>query len=185
VNEIVAAADNVRDLFDFYVKAKLTAEEAIAVGDILTAEDPPEQGRINLSTAPREVMMCLPGMDQAKADAIVAARQNAVDRTNLLWVVEALGDQAVGIGRGDWVTGTSYQYSADILAVSLNGRAFRRCRVVVDTTGTMPRIIHRRDLTERGWPLDPGILESLRTGSGVPGSSQGTSMLTPMTGARF
>jgi hypothetical protein len=73
------------------------------------------------------------------------------------------------------VTGKSYQYTADILAVSNDGRAFRRVRVVVDATGTLPKIIHRRDLTERGWPLDRRILDSLRTGNGVPSSSGSSS----------
>jgi type II secretory pathway component PulK len=181
INEIAQAANGADDIFEFYFNAKMTAEEAALLGDdIATTQNPPRQGRINLNTAPREVLMCLPNMDQSKADQIVSARQSNVDRTSLVWVVEALGQQAAGLGEGDRVTARSYQYTADILAVSADGRAFKRCRVIVDTTGTLPKIVHRRDLTERGWPLDRSILESIRTGNGVPGSAQGFT-----TGARL
>jgi len=67
---------------------------------------------------------------------------------------------------GDRITGKSFQYSADIVAVSGNGRAYKRCRIVVNASGTTPQIVYRRDLTDRGWPMDPEILASLRSGQG-------------------
>ena len=78
------------------------------------------------------------------------------------------------MGLGNLITTTSSQYSADILAASIDGRAFRRVRIVVDisSTNAPPRIIYRRDLTDRGWPLDPQTLAGLREGRG-PGTTNG------------
>lgn len=181
----IASGDNFDDIFDFYIKRHVTPEEFALFGnDIVTENNSPRRGRINLNTAPREVLMCLPDMDQSKADKIIAARQNNVDRRSLAWVAEALGEEAVGIGEDDLVTGKSYQFSADILAVSADGRAFKRCRIVVDTADGTPRIIHRRDLTERGWPLERQVLDSIRTGNGVPGSV-GMNSMTMTTGAQY
>jgi hypothetical protein len=63
---------------------------------------------------------------------------------------------------------TGSQFSADIVAVSGNGRAFKRVKVVIDASQTTPTIIYRRDITDRGWPLDNEILTNLRAGQPVP-----------------
>ena len=76
----------------------------------------------------------------------------AIDQDKLL--------EAVSVG----VTGQSYQYSADILSVSGDGRAFRRARYVIDVSGSTPRVVYRQDLTHLGWPLDREILTRLRSG---------------------
>ena len=79
----------------------------------------------------------------------------------------------------DWVTDKSYQYSADIVAVSGDGRAFKRVFIVVDASKyptTPATIVYRKDLTELGWPLPPEYRASLRAGQGVPTSTLGTGM---------
>jgi hypothetical protein len=85
--------------------------------------------------------------------------------TSLAWVYDALGAKAIGIG--SQITTRNYQYSADIVATSGNGRAFKRVRIVVDTRNGTPSIIYRRDITDRGWPMDPQILASLRAGNAM------------------
>ena len=81
---------------------------------------------------------------------------------------------------GNRITGRSFQYSADIVAVSHDGRAFKRVRIVVDARNTPPKIIYRRDLTSLGWPLPQQIRDQLRsgqqiqTGNGTVGNSQGS-----------
>jgi len=37
---------------------------------------------------------------------------------------------------------------------------------VVDASSGTPQIVYRRDLSDAGWPLDPSVLESLRSGQG-------------------
>jgi hypothetical protein len=64
----------------------------------------------------------------------------------------------------DSVTTSSYFYSADIVAVSGDGRAFKRARVVIDGSTTPAKIIYRKDLTALGWPLPPEIHDDMRSG---------------------
>jgi hypothetical protein len=78
--------------------------------------------------------------------------------------------------------GQSYMYSADIVAVSGDGRAFRRVRIVVNGRQPPSRIIFRKDLTDLGWPLPPEIRTALRagqpppTGYGVSNGGLGTAL---------
>ena len=68
---------------------------------------------------------------------------------------------------GGRITTNSYQYSADIIAVSSDGRAFKRVRIIVDTRETPARIVYRKDLTSNGWPLPQDVLDQLRSGNGL------------------
>ena len=129
------------------------------------------RGRINVNTAPREVLLTLPGLESADVDKLLSQRASAsTPSTDTTWVNQILGQKATALA--NLITGKSYQYSADIVAVSGNGRAFKRVRIVIDITGTTPQIIYRRDNTDRGWPMDLQILESLRAGQG-PGAWAG------------
>jgi len=68
---------------------------------------------------------------------------------------------------GGRITTKSYQYSADIIAVSSDGRAFKRVRIIVDSRETPARIVYRKDLTSNGWPLPQDVLDQLRSGNGL------------------
>ena len=102
--------------------------------------------------------------DESDVDALLSARtQSDTNLANIAWVVEAiLPDKAIAIG--SHITARSYQFSADIVAVSGDGRAFRRVRAVLDARYSPPRVVRYLDLTHLGWPLAPEILESLRAG---------------------
>jgi DNA uptake protein ComE-like DNA-binding protein len=182
----------VRDIFDFYFKVNLTPDEFDKIADDLTTNSSKTvQGRIDINTAPRDVLLCLDGLDETDVDKLIAARQSnggssatgggssapsgvgssstgsgdsSAPSASIGWVAQALGQKAIGLG--DEITTHSSQFSADILAVSGNGRGFKRVRVVIDTRGDSPQIIFRRDITTRGWPMDPQILASLRAGTG-------------------
>lgn len=122
--------------------------------------------RVNLNDAPREVLVALmegQGLPDSDADSIIAARN--IDDTDTSNVQQILGGDYRQIA--NLSTGQGFQYSADIVAVSGNGRAFKRVKIIVDTRQTTPTIIYRRDLTDRGWPLDPEILSSLRNGQPI------------------
>jgi hypothetical protein len=88
----------------------------------------------------------------------------------MTWATSALAGKAGTIAQ--YITGNSYQYSADILAVTGNGRAFKHVRVVIDARTSPPKIIFRRDLSDQGWPMDQETLRSLRAGQGVPTSNR-------------
>ena len=134
------------------------------------------RGRININTAPREVLLTLPGLESTDVDKLLSQRASSTTpSTNTNWVKQVLGQKANALT--NLITGKSYQYSADILAVTGNGRAFKRVRVIIDITGTTPQIIYRRDNTDRGWPMDGQILVSLRAGQGL-GAWSGTGIST-------
>jgi type II secretory pathway component PulK len=192
-NEIIGAMgrNTFQDVFDFYFKTKLKADEFDQIVDSITANPPtapgqpptatqqPKKGLINVNTAPREVLLTLSAdLTAQDIDKLLEARRTSSSSfsssdsaTGIAWVADALQEKAVTARLANLITGKSYQWSADIVAVSGNGRAFKRVRIVVDTTGVQnglpPQIVYRRDLTDGGWPMDPQILASLRAGQGL------------------
>ena len=80
-------------------------------------------GLINVNTAPAAVMYCIPGLTVADAQLLASQRQQngAPATTDLTWVKSALGNSKYN-QIFPYVTAQSYQYSADIVAVS-GGRA--------------------------------------------------------------
>ncbi len=180
-------ATNFEDIFDFALRLQMEPAELAEIEDritVLNAQTITFQGgegggqvvitmvsgasgKLNVNWAPREALLTLPNMDEADVEALISRRstENQINPHSIAWVLDVLGTRAIGLGRH--ITGRGAYYSADILAAAGNGRAFRRVRIVVDTSGDYgPQIVYRRDLTEQGWPLDPAILESLRAGQG-------------------
>ncbi|HEY8668943.1 MAG TPA: hypothetical protein VIL86_20005 [Tepidisphaeraceae bacterium] len=99
------------------------------------------------------------------------------DTGSVAWIFDALpADKAAAISGA--VTARSSQYSADIVAVAGDGRAYKRVRIVVDVRQTPAKIIYRKDLTALGWPLPREIQTSLRSGKGLATS------LSSFTGAK-
>jgi hypothetical protein len=136
----------------------------------------PNPGLVNISTAPFEVLRCLPGLEEADAMALAAARDTDVDTTTTAWVSGVLSQpKASGINAS--ITAKSYCYSADIVGVSDDGRAFHRVRVIVDASQSPPAVVYRRDLTALGWPLGLELRAAVRAGAllgggGVTGVTQ-------------
>ncbi|MDB5289311.1 MAG: comEA protein [Phycisphaerales bacterium] len=177
-----------KNMFDFAAKVALTPDEFQKVGDSLTTSAAKTlPGLVNVNTAPSQVLMCLPGLEQADADAIVSARgdtstgahssqsggssstssTSTSTNTSLAWFIKALTPAKVA-AIGDRITGRSYFYSADIVAVSGDGRAFKRVRIVMDGRSSPPIIVFRKDLTSWGWPLSTEIRDNLRNGKALP-----------------
>jgi type II secretory pathway component PulK len=155
-----------RNLIEFYYRAGLTLDEFKPMaGKITASTGTAPAGRLNVNTAPKEVLLCLPGLEESDAAALVAQRPTAdADRTSMAWVVQALSRQKA-LAIGNYITSFSYQFSADIISVPSSGRAFKRCRVVVDARTSPPKIVYRQNLTHLGWPLSPDILTTLRSGT--------------------
>jgi len=157
---------------------------------------------INPFTASQLVLEAI-GFSQSQAQQIVDARESSAESSGQAgaagyrWAVQAAGGGAGG--GAAFLTGASYRYSADIVAVSADGRAFRRVRIVVDASqynplgaslGNSPPavIIYRKDLTAYGWPLpsqirdqlqkgvqlQPGALGAILSGPGAAGQNSGT-----------
>ena len=153
------------NVLDFYVKSGMTIDDFRAIADsITTSQARVLRGLVNVNTAPREVLRCLPGLDDSDVDLLIATRTGSLTLDNIAWVAQAL-PKAKLPRIGGLITTKSYQYSADIVAVAGNGRGFKRCKYVFDLRTTPPSIVLREDLTNLGWPLDPQLLQSLKAGS--------------------
>ena len=149
----------------FAVNCGLTYDEFKQIADRLTTTNQEERvGLINVNTAAKTVLMCLPGLEESDANALIAKRTASdVDLTSVAWVMDALKpEKAVAIGGA--ITVQSHQYSADIVAVSGNGRGWKRYRAVIDALESPPKVLFWKDLTHLGWPLDSKILEAVRAG---------------------
>lgn len=126
-------------------------------------------GLINVNTAPKAVLMCLPGLSESDADAIVAYRVGNASSTQVndtSWLASAVAPTTAQLIQ-PYITGQSYQYSADIVAVSGDGRAYKRVRIVVDARSQPAKIVYRKDLTALGWPLPASVRATLRAGRGL------------------
>jgi len=151
------------NVLDFCVRSGLTRKEFARIADRLTTTSQRDLvGMINVNTASRSVLLCLPGIEEEDVDAIMAHRSLPdTDLSTIAWVAEALpADKAAEVG--GHITTRSYQFSADIVALSGDGRAYRRWYVVVDARKSPPAIVYFRDLTRLGWPLDPEIRSARR-----------------------
>jgi DNA uptake protein ComE-like DNA-binding protein len=156
-----------RNVLDFYFRTALNTSEFAQVADqITTRREGNLVGLVNINTAPRDVLLCLPGLEESDVDALLAKRAEPdTDLANIAWVTEVL-PEAKAVAVGDYITARSFQFSADILAATADGRAFRRYRALVDARTRPPRVLSWKDLTHLGWPLEPELLESIRGGEG-------------------
>ena len=154
------------NLLQFYVRAhdsaSMTADEFAQIYPYITAASTTTSnaftvGRVNVNTASAEVLACIPGMDLTTAQQVVNYREsNAVNYGSFAWIVDALGSGSTALQalqQGDYITGKSYQFTADVAAVGPFGRGYRRVRFVFDLSEGTPKIIYRQDLSRLGWAL--------------------------------
>jgi type II secretory pathway component PulK len=160
----------------FYLASGMTATEFGLVSDQLTTSAAKTlKGLININTAPRHVLLCLPGIDEGDAAALIGKRSDSATTTGMAWAFDVLTPAKVA-AMGAQITSRSFIYSADIVGVSGDGRAYKRVRIVIDAQKSPAKIIYRRDLTSYGWPLDRQIQDDLRNGQyarTVTGNSSG------------
>src|SRR6185436_18062856 len=107
----------------------------------------PPFGKVNLNTATRPVLLCLPGFTETEADAVIAYReqnyQTATQVDDISWIMDTI-EPTILQSAGAYITGKSTVFSADIVTVSRDGRAFKRVKIVVDASTGTPAIIYRR-----------------------------------------
>jgi type II secretory pathway component PulK len=161
----ISSNPSFENILDFYFKSGMTATEFAQIADRLTtSSETTLSGLVNVNTAPKEVLACLPDLEDSDAKALVSYRESHSDGLDsIAWVTEVL-NQEKAVGIGSYITVRSYQYSADIICLSANGRAYRRYRAVLDTQGSSPRVVYWKNLTQFGWPLQPEIVEALKKG---------------------
>lgn len=157
-------------VLEFYIRSGLTADEFEMIEGYLTAStNSVVKGLVNVNTASEAVLACIPGIGPENAPALVAARQNQLRSTSVGWVKDVL-DEAAAIQAGPYLTGRSYQFTADLAAVGRHGRGYQRVRYVFDTSEGTPRVAARQDLTHLGWALGREVREVIWAArqAGVP-----------------
>lgn len=163
ITNLLRNAPQATNVLDFYQKSKMTIDEFKGVSDLITTDNARTlSGRINVNTAPREVLRCLPGLEDSDIDALIAKRTNGgSELENIAWVTEVLTPEKAALIGGRIIT-RSYQYSADIVGVSGNGRCFKRLKAVFEMRTTPPRLAFCKDTTYLGWPLMASQRDQLR-----------------------
>ncbi len=130
--------------------------------------------------------MCIPGLEQSDAQAIVSYRKSKApaNPADVSWIIDTIPDTKLRFPEtaGNFLTGTSSVFSGDIVGVSGDGRAFRRYRVVIDGSKTPAYVMYRRDLTSLGWPLPAEIRSAMRAGQGPPDAGAKASGSTSLLG---
>jgi type II secretory pathway component PulK len=178
----VSSNPSFTSILQFYYRSRMTFKEFSQVADRLTtSSETALPGLVNVNTASKEVLMCLPGLEEKDVDALLSYRSTnsaSEDLNTIAWVTEVL-DQTKANGIGRYVTVHSNQYSADIVAVSGNGRAYKRYKAVIDTQKSPARVIYWREITHFGWPLDPEIVVTLRKGKPLTDSVLSNLRRTP------
>jgi len=162
-------------VLEFYTETKATDSEFELVHDGLKRLDNEDEmeGLIDVYQASEQVLAALPGLDIGDARALINARPKpdpGVSVPNLSWIIGVLGEEKA-IAAARYLTYRSCQFTADIVALSGDGRGFCRIRVVLDCSpvlvgeASLPEIRYVEDLSSYGWPMDESIREQLRTGA--------------------
>jgi type II secretory pathway component PulK len=151
-----------RSTLEWFIQSGMTEEEFAKVQDALTTSaEPFIQGLVNVNTAGEAVLACIPGIGTDKASTVVGARLNRTQGdSDMTWIVEVLGQEGA-IQAGPYITGHSWQVSADVAAVGQHGRGYRRSRFVIDVSTGKPRVIYRQSLSPLGWALSREVRQTL------------------------
>jgi type II secretory pathway component PulK len=115
--------------------------------------------KIDVNSAPLQVLMVLDGMTEEAARNIVEQRgqQETEARKSLDWLVNAGAvDPAVFDAIKDKLTTQAYQFRIEILGYADHLRTFRRYEWIVEVRGTVVQTLYHRDLSRLGlaWPVN-------------------------------
>ena len=120
-------------------------------------------GRVNVNTAPREVLLALPGLADADVDAILAKRPmysngEAPDDAfaTPAWL---LSDNTIKVetlqSLERYITARTQVYRVQSIGYFDEAGPVARVEAVIDVNQGKPRIVYYRDLTELGRAIDP------------------------------
>lgn len=127
--------------------------------DKLTTQQVEEiNARINVTTAPREVLMTLPNLDEPSVQAILTARApldtgESVDpifQTPAWLMTEANLPAQTLRGLERYITSTTQVYRVQVVGYFEGGGPSARVEAVIDTNAGRPRVVYYRDLTKLG-----------------------------------
>ncbi|CAN5557355.1 hypothetical protein BH11PLA2_BH11PLA2_06080 [soil metagenome] len=116
--------------------------------------------RININTAPQDLLMALPGLTPEDVTAAIAARQNVQPGTpeyvTGAWIVTQAGQRPEIFQQLErYITGQTMTYRIHSLGYFAKGGPTARVEAVVDMNAGYPRIVYYRDLTDLGGGFAP------------------------------
>jgi DNA uptake protein ComE-like DNA-binding protein len=129
---------------------------------LTVVDDPFIQGRINVNSAPYEVLLGVPSMTQALAQQIAGSQglgasnsssgSSQSSRSTIAWLVtEGLVSKATDMAQLDpYLTSHGAVYKVQSIGYFDEGGPFVRLEAVIDGSIDPPRILNLRDLTELG-----------------------------------
>ncbi len=146
-----------------------------AVADFVTIVDTETiPGLVNVNTAPRDVLVALPGMTEDLADAVVTMRgQSTEPLDNIGWLLNVM-DRTAFSQIANFITVHTNQYAIQAVGWVPNTRGlppvYSRIWTVIDMSVTPPRALALKDLTPLGFPYP---LEDVVGEKEEPGSLRG------------
>ena len=164
IMNLVPTNPSFSNVLGFYFSTGLKHEEFSQIVDRLTTSD--EQalpGLVNVNTAPKAVLLCLPGLEESDAEALLSHRSSGEGLDTIAWVAEVL-ERNKAVAVGSYITTRSFQYSADVVSIAGNGRAYKRYKAVFDMSQEKPQVVYWKSMTHFGWPLNQEIVAALRKG---------------------
>jgi DNA uptake protein ComE-like DNA-binding protein len=143
----------------------------LIVDRLTTVAGPTVQGLVNINTAPKQVLLCLPGITEDIAVKIMDYRTTpGNDLSNMGWLLGVV-EPAVLQRFAAFITCRSYQFRIHAVGrvgtpydpgggssdgVSERPGAFRRMVAVFDKLATPnPRLVYWKDQSKLGMPYDP------------------------------
>jgi len=143
-----------------WIEANLTGEDLAMILDLATASGQPRRrslvGRVNVNTAPADVLAAIPGIDPEIADRIVNTRSDldTYTRRTIAWLyTDGIVDEQQFRQLARRLTAHGHQFHVRVVGYGLPSRRFRAYEAIIDVAAQPPRIRYVRDLTRQGMPL--------------------------------
>lgn len=126
---------------------------AIVLDELTVSSEDVLPGRINVNTAPREVLLGFPTMDEELVDAIMTYRSDpSANLTSPAWLLNVISPQEFA-GIVDSATTRSYQFTVHAVALLDDRPRFQRVEVLIDRSFVPVRVLLSRDVTTLGFPF--------------------------------
>ena len=113
-------------------------------------------GLININTASVKVLQTIPGVNEAKAEIIVQAREALAEelKKSPAWLYsEGVLNAAEFRRAAPHITTRSQQFRFNVMGYALPSGRYRVYEVVIDTADKAPQILYLRDITRFGLPF--------------------------------
>ena len=134
----------------------ITRDKLMKVADKMTVTSEKRiPGRINILTAPKEVLAGLPGMNDSRADAVVNLRGGDTDFRSIAEILQLneIPDETF-VALAPWITVRSYQFRVDSVGRSADRPVFRRYWAVYDRAPETPRFVYLKEISSHGFPYE-------------------------------